>query len=110
MAKTRISLLIILGVVLMPGLLAASTLTFGSTKKESANRVTMLETNPEISPQTLRRVLLMVMEHHPHFNYGTLRSGYQSGRLTIEKTVHPSAGDLYTVTYDGLEICVLMPI
>ena len=102
MAKTRISFAIMLSVILLPGMLSASALTTSATKNESANRITMLETNPEISAQTLRRVLLMVMEHHPHFNYGTLRSGYQSGRLTIEKTIHPSAVDLYTVTYDCL--------
>ena len=67
--------------------------------------------NPsELDQQTLRQVLLMVREHHPEYNYGTLRSRYESGRLVIIKTVSPSTVNLYTVLMDGIEICVLMPI
>lgn len=108
MLKTKLSILIVLGMMLIPSLMTAKTVQF---ERNLASEQTLVLENPsELDQQTLRQVLLMVKEHHPEYNYGTLRSRYEQGRLVIIKTVSPSTVDLYTVLMDGIEICVLMPI
>ena len=108
MFKMKLLIAFLLGMTLAPSLLCAKHAT--PTTSVKTEWVTMFENPSELDQQTLRQVLLMVKEHHPEYNYGTLRSRYQNGRLVIIKTVSPSTVDLYTVLMDGIEICVLMPI
>ena len=108
MLKTKLFIAIVLGMMLIPCMLTAKT---AIVERNLGSEIALMSESPsELDQQTLRQVLLMVREHHPEYNYGTLRSRYENGRLVIIKTISPSTENLYSVLMDGIEICVLMPI
>jgi hypothetical protein len=60
-----------------------------------------------ISGQLLHNILMACLHEWPQYNYGQLRSAYNSGELTIvpvQKVGHVQ----YDIIYEGVELCVLI--
>ncbi len=68
---------------------------------------------PLISAQLLKKVLLKAIDIWPMPNvpsYGQLRSGCNHGTTLVVINTHVTPNDSYLVTYDGITVCVLLPI
>jgi hypothetical protein len=67
-----------------------------------------------LSQAELKAILKQALAEWPvshSYTYGTFRSAYNHGTLTIDEIWHVAEERLaYNVTYGGLTICVLLPI
>lgn len=68
------------------------------------------EVGGSYAPQLLKKILEAAIAEWPYpCNYGSMRSAYNHGNLTIEGTTHPSNIPAYFVKFDGITVCVLIP-
>jgi hypothetical protein len=98
-------------------LLLAASPAIGSLRAEAPTRAEVVALEkcapPCMSSQLLKKVLLKAISIWPEPNvpsYGQLRSGYNHGTTLVVINSHISPNDSYLVTYDGITVCVLLPV
>jgi hypothetical protein len=116
MFRSKISLFLLVMVTCTP---VASTL-YGAPRT-AASTITITASAPvssvQLTPQLLHQILCEAVQMWPTTGntctYGELRSGYNHGTVAIElaEQIEIGIGTVaYNVTYEGITVCVIIPV
>ncbi len=105
--------------LMLGGLLLGSSAATATTLQPQRQSMTVAPpVGGDIESQMLKKVLNGALEIWPNpnnYSYGTLRSSYNHGALTIVQHVYPQPVppypyEAFLVTFDGITVCVIVPI
>jgi hypothetical protein len=104
MLKVKFYLVLLLAITLAPNFMN------GSGNRTETDQV--ICTDHHITPQVLHHVIQSALVLWPERNYGELRAAYNHGDMIVWYSQPHSTPNYpaYFVRYDGIEICVTIPI